>query len=65
MFTVVGLKKLADSGPHQYKLTLRDKENKNPNHEGIIHFGTRSQIRSMLKDGGLNDAEIDVMFAAR
>jgi hypothetical protein len=64
MFKVTELKKIADSGPQQYKLTVRDTEDTNPNHEGIIHFGTGSQIRSMLKDGGLNDAEIDVMFEA-
>jgi hypothetical protein len=64
MYKVLGLQKIPNTDPQKYGLQLHDSENKKSGYERNTEYGTEEQIRAMLKNGGLSDAQIDLYFAA-
>jgi hypothetical protein len=62
MYKVVGLQKIPNTDPQQYDLWLNDSENKKPGYVMETVYGTEEQVRAMLKNGGLGDAQIDLYF---
>jgi hypothetical protein len=63
MYKVLGLQKIPNTTPQQYELRLHDSENKKSGYVMTTEHGTEEQVRAMLKNGGLNDAKIDLYFA--
>jgi len=64
MYQVLGIRKTPRTEPEQeYELRLRDKENNRPGYIQTTEYGTEVEVRTMLKDGGMTDAQIDVLFA--
>jgi hypothetical protein len=63
MYQVIGLCKTGNTEPEQeYELRLRDKENTKPGYLLTSEYGTEAEVRAMLKNGGMADAQIDVYF---
>jgi hypothetical protein len=63
MYKILDLRKIPNTDPQQYELRLNDSENKKPGYVMDTEYGTEEQVRAMLKNGGLNDARIDLYFA--
>jgi len=63
MYKVLSLTKRTNSDPQEYELRLHDSENKKPGYVMSTENGTEEQVRAMLKNGGLGDAQIDLYFA--
>ena len=64
MYQVLGIRKTAKTKPEQeFELRLRDKENTKPGYLHTTEYGTEAEVRTMLKDGGMPDAQIDILFA--
>ncbi|MGP8251305.1 MAG: hypothetical protein ACLQHF_04675 [Terracidiphilus sp.] len=63
MYKVLGLQKIPGSDPQEYELRLHDSENKKPGYVMDTEYGTEEQMRAMLKNGGLSDAQTDLFFA--
>jgi hypothetical protein len=63
MYTVLSLRIIPNTNPQQYELGLHDSENEKPGYEKNTEYGTEEQVRAMLKNGGLSDAQIDLYFA--
>lgn len=63
MYKVLSLQKRSNSGPQEYELRLHDSENKKSGYVMNTENGTEEQLRAMLKNGGLSDAQIDLYFA--
>jgi hypothetical protein len=64
MYKVLGLQRIPNTNPQEYELRLRDSENKKSGYVMDTEYGTEEQIRAMLKNGGLSDAQVDLYFAA-
>jgi hypothetical protein len=64
MYQVLGLCKTNRTAPEQeYELRLRDKENIKPGYTQSTEYGAEAQVRAMLRNGGMTEAQIDVLFA--
>ncbi len=62
MFRVLGLRKIANTEPQKYELTLRDLEDTKPNYVQDTQYGTESELRAMLSDGGMTEPNIEMIF---
>ena len=63
MYRVLGLRKTATTEPEQeYELVLKDLENKKTGYTQTTKYGTEGEVRTILKDGGLTEAQIDYYF---
>ncbi|MGA3135291.1 MAG: hypothetical protein ABSC88_04770 [Terracidiphilus sp.] len=62
MYKVLGIQKIPNTNPQQYELRLHDSENKKSGYVMTTEYGTEEQVRAMLKNGGLSNAQIDVYF---
>ncbi|MGP8268824.1 MAG: hypothetical protein ACLQLH_02050 [Terracidiphilus sp.] len=63
MYKVLGLRKIPNSDPQKYELRLHDSENKKSGYRMNTEYGTEEQLRAMLKNGGLSDAQTDLFFS--
>jgi hypothetical protein len=62
MYKVLSLRRIPNRDPQEYELQLHDSENKKSGYERNTEYGTEEQIRAMLKNGGLSEAQIDLYF---
>ena len=63
MYKILGIQQIPNTDPQQYELRLHDSENKKPGYLWDSEYGTEEQVRAMLKNGGLNDAKVELYFA--
>lgn len=62
MLKVLGLRKIVNTDPQEYELRWHDLENKKPGYEQTTVTGTEAVLRPMLKNGGMTEASIDILF---
>ena len=63
MYQVLGLRRVEDTDPQEFEIRLRDTENTKPGYIGLTtDSGTESELRTRLKDGGMNESEINRLF---
>lgn len=62
-YTITGLKKLPDTDPQEYMLLYKDLDNQKPGYSFSTEQGTESKLHHMLKNGGMSEAQISVLFA--
>ena len=62
MLQVLGLRKIADTHPQEYELRLKDLENTKLGYVQTTEIGTESDLRAMLKNGGITEPNIDLIF---
>jgi hypothetical protein len=64
MLKVLGLRKLPENRMKQeYELMLKDLENTKPGYTFETVYGTEAEVRTMLKNGGMSEAQVDICFA--
>jgi hypothetical protein len=61
-FRVLGIRRLPDTDPQEFELRLHDSENKKDGYVMNTEYGTESELRSMLKNGGIQEPAIDSLF---
>jgi hypothetical protein len=63
MYQLLGLRKTGSTKPEQeYELILKDLEKQTRGYSHTTKYGSEAQVREMLKNGGMNDTEIDAYF---
>jgi len=62
MFQVLRLLKIGNEDPQEFKVIYKDLENKDQGYTQTIRTGTEPQLRTLLKDGGISDPDIDNLF---
>jgi hypothetical protein len=63
MFRVVSLTKTGSADRPEYTVVLKDLEITQKGYLGRTETGTEEVVRHMLKNGGMPESEIDVVFA--
>jgi hypothetical protein len=62
MLKVLGLRKLPENQmKREYELMLKDLENTKPGYTFETVYG--AEVRTMLKNGGMSEAQVDTCFA--
>jgi hypothetical protein len=62
MYPVRGLRKVTNSNPQQFELWLTDPKNKKDGYLFTTKYGTEPEVRTMLKEAGVPEADIDRLF---
>jgi len=64
MLRVLGLRKLPKNlMGYEYELQLHDEEERTPGYTFETKSGTKAQVRAILENGGMTEAQIEVCFA--
>jgi hypothetical protein len=63
MYKILGIQQIPNTDPQQYELRLHNSANKKTGYLMDTKYGTEEEVRDILKNGGLNDATIDLYFA--
>lgn len=62
MYQVMGLRKIEDTDPQEFEIRLEDKENTKPGYMMTTDIGTESELRSRLKEAGMQEPDIERLF---
>lgn len=62
MYQVMGLRKIEDTDPQEFEIRLKDKENTKPGYMMTTDIGTESELRSRLKEAGMQEPDIERLF---
>jgi hypothetical protein len=63
MYQVLNLRKVGTEQPQLFELVLKDLENNTPGYFQTTKFGTEPQLREVLTESGIEEAEINRLFA--
>jgi len=63
MLKVLSLIKIAKTDPPQYELRLYDSAEKHRGYVLVTEHGTNPEIRKKLRDIGIPESKIDLLFA--
>jgi hypothetical protein len=63
MYQVLGLRKVANTDPQEFEIRLKDNENTKPGYTMTTDYGTEPDLRIRLKDAGMQEADIERLFA--
>lgn len=62
MYPVRGLRKVNNSNPQKFELWLTDPKNRKDGYMFTTKYGTEPEVRAMLKEAGVPEADIDKLF---
>jgi hypothetical protein len=62
MYPVRGLRKANNSIPQNFELWLTDPKNKKDGYMFTTKYGTEPEVREMLEEAGVPEADIDKLF---
>jgi SOS response regulatory protein OraA/RecX len=62
MYQVMGLRKIEDTDPQEFEIRLKDKENTKPGYMMTTDIRTESELRSRLKEAGMQEPDIERIF---
>ena len=61
-FQILGFRKVPDTDPQEFEIRFKDLDNIKPGYSFSTESGTEPDLKQRLKEAGLSDAEIEILF---